>query len=132
MPLDYREPQRPPRSRRPQKIHFRNKFIDKTSDIFISHRKRTNNKLALKRRYDGIITTPGDPFQMSEITEIEFLFVNKVLQSLQYNSNKYASVSLLRSCLLYEIIRKTTDKLCKKSCLVVQGYNNNKKTDLLI
>lgn len=51
--------------------------------------------------------------------------------SLQYDSNKHTEVRLFKSRLVREIKRKITNKSYKKPCLVVQGYNNIKKTTLL-
>ena len=130
-PLDYLEPERPRRQGRLQKSHFTNNLIDKTANIFISHRERTDYELALKLRHDGIITTSGNLFEQSELTEIEFLLANGVLQSLQYDSKKHTSVSLFKSRLVREIKGKATDKPYKKSRLVVQGYNDTEKTALL-
>ena len=130
-PLDYLEPERPRRRGRPWKSHFTNNLIDKTANIFINHRERTDYELALKLRHDGIITTSGNPFQQSDLTEIEFLLDNGVLQPLQYDSNKHASVSLFKSRLVREIKRKATDKPYEKSRLIVQGYNDTEKTALL-
>lgn len=59
------------------------------------------------------------------------LLANGVLKPLQYNSNKHASVSLFKSRLVHEIKEKATDKPYKKSCLVIQGYNDTEKMALL-
>ena len=131
MLLDYLEPEKPCRRGRPWKSHFTNDLIDKTANIFISYRERADYKLALKLRHDGIITTSGNPFKQSDLTEIESLLANGALQPLQYDSNKHAGVSLFMSCLVYEIKGKATDKSYKKSRLVVQGYNDTEKTVLL-
>lgn len=54
-----------------------------------------------------------------------------MLQPLQYETNEHVEVCLLKSYLIYEIKKKTTNKLCKKSCLMIQGYNDTEKTTLL-
>lgn len=54
-----------------------------------------------------------------------------MLQLLQYNSNKHAGICLFKSRLICEIKEKITDKLYKKSRLVIQDYNNIKKMALL-
>lgn len=97
------------------------------ADIFISHKKCTDYKLALKLRYDKIITTSGNLFKQSDLIEIEFLLANNILQALQYDFNKYAGINLFKSCLVREIKRKATKKIYEKSCLMIQGYNNIKK-----
>ena len=119
MPLNYLEPKRSRRPRQLRKSHFINDLIDKTANIFISHRERADYKFVLKLRYDRIITTLGDPFKQLDLTEIESLLANSVLQLLQYNFNKHARVSLFKSRLVREIKKKATDKPYEKSCLVV-------------
>ena len=69
-PLDYPKPQRPRRQGRSRKNHFTNDLMDEMADIFISHRERANYELAHKLRHDGIITTPKDSFEQSNLTEI--------------------------------------------------------------
>ena len=99
--------------------------------IFISHREQADYELALQLRHEGIITTPGDLFEQSDLTEIEFLLANGMLQPVQYDSNKHVGVSLFKSRLICEIKGKATNKPYKKSGLVVQGYNNTEKIALL-
>lgn len=62
-PLNYLEPERSCQQGRLRKSHFTNNFINKTVDIFISHRERDNYKLALKPKHNRIITTPRDLFE---------------------------------------------------------------------
>ncbi len=97
----------------------------------MSHRERADYQLALKLGYEGVITTPGDPFEQSDQTKIEFLLANSVLLPLQYDSNKHAKVRLFKFRLVREIKRKTTNKPYEKSRLVVQGYNDTEKTAFL-
>ena len=131
MPLNYLESQKPHQRERPWISHFTNDFIDKTATIFISHRKRVDYELALQLRHEGIITTPKDPFEQSDLTKIESLLANNVLQPVQYDSNKHVGISLFKSHLIRKIKRKATDKPYEKSGLMVQGYNDIKKTTLL-
>ncbi len=53
--------------------------MDETADIFMNHRKRADYELALKLQYEGVITTPGDPFEMSDQIKIESLLANGML-----------------------------------------------------
>ncbi len=97
----------------------------------MSDREHADYKLALKLRYEGVIITPGDPFEPSDQTMIESLLANGVLLPLQYDSNQHAGVCLFKSRLVCEIKGKTTNKPYEKSRLVVQGYNDTEKTGLL-
>lgn len=129
--LDYLKPKRPYWQGQLQKSHFTNNLIAKIANIFINHRKYTDYKFAFKLRYNKIITILKDLFEQSGLIEIESLFSNSILQPLQYDFNKYASISLFKSWLIYEIKKKAIDKSYKKSCFVVQDYNDTKKTALL-
>ena len=82
-PFDHLETEKPRRRGRLRKSHFTNDLMDKTADIFMSHRERADYELALQLRYEGVITTPGDPFEQSDSTEIESLLANGVLLPLQ-------------------------------------------------
>ena len=99
--------------------------------IFISYREQADNELALQLRHEGIITTPGDLFEQSDLTEIKSLLANGVLQPMQYDSNKYGGINLFKSRLVREIKGKVTDKPYEKYRLVIQGYNDTEKTALL-
>ena len=63
VPLNHLEIEKPRQQGRPRKSHFTNDLMDKTADIFMSHRERADYKLALKLQYEGVITTPGNPFE---------------------------------------------------------------------
>lgn len=54
-----------------------------------------------------------------------------MLQSLQYESNKYAIVNLFKFHFVYEIKKEANKKLYKQSYLVVDSYNNIEKISLL-
>lgn len=114
-----------------QKSYFINNLIDKKVDIFISYRKRIDYISALKLFYDGVITIPSNPFEQFDLIEIEFLLANVVLQSLQYDSNKYTGVYIFKSYLIHEVKKKTTNKLYKRSCFMMQGYNDIEKSVFL-
>ena len=66
-PLDYLEPERPRQQGRPRKSHFTNDLIDKTANIFISHRECADYELALKLRHDRIITISENSFEQSDL-----------------------------------------------------------------
>ena len=131
MPLDYPESQRPCQYQWLRKSYFTNDIINKMATIFISQRERIDYEFALQLQHKRIITTRGDLFEQSNLTEIESLLANGVLQPVQYDSNKHAGISLFKSRLVCEIRGKMTDKSYEKSRLVVQDYNDTEKTALL-
>lgn len=105
--------------------------MNKTANKFISYRKHADYKLAHRLRHDRIITTPEDFFEQGDLIKIKSLLANDVLQLLQYDFNKYTGISLFKFYFVRKINKKTTDKQYKNSRLVVQDYNNTKKTALL-
>lgn len=125
--LNYPESQKSCQCRWPWKSYFISNFINKATDIFISHKKWANYKLALKLRYRRIIIIFGDNFKRSDSIEIEFLLAHSILQSLQYDSNKNTGINLLKSRLVHNIKGKVSNKLYKKFCLMIQGDNDIKK-----
>lgn len=94
--------------------------MHKIMDILMSYRKHAEYKLTFKLRYKRVISISADPFIQFDQINIEFLLFNGLLLYLQYNSNKYMRVCLFKFCLIREIKRKTIDKLCTKSHLVIQ------------
>lgn len=99
--------------------------------ILISHKDIADYELTLQLWHKRISTIPGDLFKQSNLTEIRFLLANNVLQLMQYNSNKHGGVNLFKFRLIYEIKGKVIDKSYKKSCFVIQGYNDIEKTVFL-
>ena len=85
----------------------------------MSHRKQADYDFALQLWHKGIITTSRNLFEQSDLTKIESLLASGMLQPVQYDSNKYASVNLFKPHLICEIKRKGTDKLYKKSRFMV-------------
>lgn len=79
IPLDYPESQKFRWHKQLQENHFINNFTDKTALIFVSHRNWANYKLSFQLCYDRIITTLGDLFKQSDLTEIESFLANNVL-----------------------------------------------------
>lgn len=54
-----------------------------------------------------------------------------MLQLLQYDFNKYSSIDWYKFCLIRKIKRKVIDKQYKKSCFILQVYNNTEKAVFL-
>lgn len=77
-------------------------------NIFINDRK---HKLALKLKYDRIITIFRNPCKQLKLTKIESRLANGILEPLQYDFNKCTGISLFNSHFICKIKRKTTDKL---------------------
>ncbi|KAM4061611.1 reverse transcriptase (RNA-dependent DNA polymerase) [Hirsutella rhossiliensis] len=109
---------RPPGSKNKPKTTF---LVKKEEDAY---------QLAIKLRDEGIITTPGTPFEESDSTEIDDLLVRGVFSFERYNEAKHGNHHIFRSRMVREVKGKET-KPYEKSRLVVQGHNDQEKTTLL-
>lgn len=61
--FNHPETKKPCRRRQSWKNHFINNLMNKTANIFITHRKHADYELVLKLYHDGVIITCGDPFE---------------------------------------------------------------------
>lgn len=88
-----------------------------------------DRELSIRLRKEGRITTPGDPFEASDAAEIDALLASGTIVPIQMPTNMPGRV--FRSRLVREVKGKNTDHPYEKSRLVVQGYNDEGKRDLL-
>jgi len=101
-----------------------NQFItaieeDNISMTFMTRKEQADIELSLKLRKDGVITTLGDPFKMSQQQEIDGLVARGVFEFVQYDPNKHSGVRIFNSRLVNEIKGKVTNTPFKKSRLVI-------------
>ncbi|KAM4062035.1 cwf18 domain containing protein [Hirsutella rhossiliensis] len=86
--------------------------------------------LSLKLRSDGIITSPGDPFEESDNKEITDLVGRGVFQFERYDQMTHGNYRIFRSRMVREV-KGINTKPYEKSRLVIQGHNDFEKTTLL-
>jgi hypothetical protein len=110
---------RPPGSKNKRKAH-----------AYITKKEEDNLELAIKLRNDGVITTPGAPFEASDDKEISDLVGQGVFKFEQYNSRLHGGIRIFKSRLVRKIKGKTS-KPYKKSRLVIQGYQDQGKEAIL-
>jgi hypothetical protein len=87
--------------------------------VFITNKEQANIELSAKLRQEGVITTPGLPFEQSQTKEIEGLIAKGVFEFVQYNPSKHSRVCIFNSRLVNEIKGKATNMPFEKSRLVV-------------
>jgi hypothetical protein len=117
------EPPQPRRSGRPRTT------AQQQPQTFLTQKELGDLELARQLRKDGIITTPGLPFEESDRTEMEALIANGIFEVLQYNPRrKYGRIFNLR--LVREIKGKTTQPY-EKSRLVLAGHSDQDKESIL-
>ncbi|KAJ5544720.1 hypothetical protein N7535_006892 [Penicillium sp. DV-2018c] len=101
------------------------------SMTFMTNKERADMELSVKLRNEGVITTPGSPFEQAQNKEIEGLLAKGVLDFVQYDPNKYAGVRIFNPRLVNEIKGKATGTPFDKSRLVIQAYNDEGKSMIL-
>jgi hypothetical protein len=68
----------------------------------------------------------------SQKQEIDGLIARGVFNFEQYSPAKYQGIRIFKSRMVNEIKGKATNTLYKKSRLVIQAYNDNRKEVILI
>ena len=86
--------------------------------------------MAVKLRNDGIITALGTPFEESDAKEITDLIGRGVFSFELFDEVQHGQYRLFKSRMVREIKGKT-DKPYEKSRLVIQGYNDHEKNEIL-
>jgi hypothetical protein len=97
--------------------------------LFLTQKETTDYDLSLKLRQQGIINTPGAPFEESDRTEIEALIANGIFEIQRYNSQVH-NQRIFNLRLVREIKGKTTQPY-EKSRLVLAGHNDTEKDTVL-
>ncbi|KAJ5743510.1 hypothetical protein N7533_010612 [Penicillium manginii] len=101
------------------------------STALITNKERADMELSINLRNEGVITTPGLPFNQSRNEEIEGLIARGMFDFLQYDPVKHADAHIFNSHLVNEIKGKATGTPFEKSRLVIQAYNNEGKEMIL-
>ncbi|KAK1916420.1 hypothetical protein P3342_004239 [Pyrenophora teres f. teres] len=99
------------------------------SEVYIT-KEEADHELAIKLRNDGVITTPGTPFEASDDQEISDLVGRGVFEFEQYDKERHGGIRIFKSRLVREVKGKTT-KPYEKSRLVIQGYQDHGKEAIL-
>jgi hypothetical protein len=100
------------------------------TDVFLTEKEQKDFVLAVELRQKGVITTPGNPFEESDRTEINDLLTQGVFRIVKYNAAKHRDVKIFGTRLVREVKGKTT-RPYEKSRLVVQGFADNDKKTIL-
>lgn len=115
------------------KDQFINAILDEqdVSMALMTNKERADMELSIKLRNEGVITTPGLPFDQSRNEEIEGLIARGVFDFVQYDPIKHAGIRIFNSRLVNEIKGKATGAPFEKSRLVIQAYNDEGKGMIL-
>jgi hypothetical protein len=97
---------------------------------YITAKEQADYELSLKLRRQGIITTSGEPFELSNRKEIDALVARGVFAFEQYDKQKHAG-RIFKSRIVREVKGKQTSTPYEKSRLVIQAYNDQGKELIL-
>jgi hypothetical protein len=97
----------------------------------MTNKEQADMELSKKLHQEGIITTPGKPFEESQQQEIDSLVANGVFEFIQYDPDKHSDTWIFNSRLVNEVKGKATSTPYEKSRLVIQAYNNEGKESIL-
>jgi hypothetical protein len=96
---------------------------------FMTQKEKDDFQLCLKLRQDGVITTPGAPFEESDRTEIEALIARGVFEVCQYDPDVHTG-RIFNLRVVREIKGKTTQPYEKSRC-VLAGHSDAEKEAVL-
>ncbi len=88
------------------------------SASFISAKEKADFELSVKLRQEGVITTPGKPFEQSDRKEIDALVARGVFAFEQYDEHKHHE-RIFKSRIVREVKGKQTSTPYEKSRLVI-------------
>ena len=99
--------------------------------VFMTQKEKDDYELCLELRRKGTITTPGRPFQASDVSEINGLTGQGVFRFEEYDEAKHGKLRIFKSRIIHEIKGKTTKKPYEKSRLVISGHSDRGKEFIL-
>jgi hypothetical protein len=117
-PTQPRKRGRPPGSKNKRKMQY------------LTRKEEDDYALALKLRNDGVINTPGAPFEASDQKEIDDLVSRGVFSFELFDPTEHSRYRIFKSRMVREVKGKTMVPY-EKSRLVVQGYNDKGKHEIL-
>ena len=105
--------------------------LSRIGTLYVTTKERDNLNLAHQLRADGKITTPGKPYEASDIKELNALFEEGILQPEMYDATVHQGATIFKSRMVREIKGKNTPSPYEKSRLVVQGYGDPDKESIM-
>ena len=103
---------------------------NKPKVLYLSKKEEDDYALAVKLRNDGVINTPGAPFEVSDQKEIDDLVGRGVFNFELFDPTVHGGYRIFKSRMVREVKGKTLVPY-EKSRLVVQGYNDEGKREIL-
>jgi hypothetical protein len=97
---------------------------------YLTKKENDDFALAVKLRNDGVINIPGAPFEASDQKEIDDLVGRGVFSFELFDPDVYTGYRIFKSRMVCEVKGKTMVPY-EKSRLVIQGYNDEGKHEIL-
>ena len=125
-------PQAPQPRKRGRPVGSKNKPKSRAQYLvqYMTKKEEDDYALAVKLRSDGVINEPGAPFEVSDQKEVNDLVGRGVFSFELFNPNEHGGYRIFKSRLVREVKGKTMIPY-EKSRLVIQGYNDVGKTEIL-
>ncbi|KAK6224925.1 hypothetical protein QIS74_03252 [Colletotrichum tabaci] len=98
--------------------------------VYLSQKEKDHYDLAVKLRLDNVITAPGAPYEESDGIEIDSLINQGVFIFILYEPDKHDNIRIYSTRMVREI-KNMSAKPYEKSRLVIQGYGDWEKEELL-
>lgn len=105
--------------------------FDSECETFISAKEEADLKISLKLRKEGVINTPGEPFEAADRTEFNSLLERGVIKLEKYNRIKHGDGRLFNSRFVREIKGKGTNSLYEKTRMVIAAWGDQDKNEIL-
>jgi len=125
--------QQPPAATQPTQPRKRGRppgSKNKRTVQYLTRKEEDDYALAVKLRNDGVINTPGAPFEASDQKEIDDLVGRGVFSFELFNPTVHDGHRIFKSRMVREVKGKTMVPY-EKSRLVIQGYNDDGKHEIL-
>lgn len=95
------------------------------SDSYLSNKELQDVILSKELRAKGVITAPGNPFELSKQAELDGLTEKGVFRFVEYNPKIMDGLRIFNSRLVNETKGKATSTPYEKFRLVIQAYNDD-------
>ncbi|KAI0992688.1 hypothetical protein K3495_g15497 [Podosphaera aphanis] len=103
-------------------------FINET---FLTAKEISDLELSLQLREQGVINTPGKPFEEADRAEFNSLIKNGVVKITKYKPIEHDQVRLFNTRLIREVKGKGTANPYEKTRMVVAAWGDSEKKEIL-
>ncbi|KAI6476885.1 hypothetical protein MCOR13_011804, partial [Pyricularia oryzae] len=99
-------------------------------EAYVTEKEKTAWDLAIALRAKGKINTPGPPFEAADDQEVDSLIAKGAIEIMKYDPTLHKG-RMWKTRLVREIKGQTSAQPYEKSRMVLQGYNDPEKEELL-